>query len=73
MKTHCESKPVLLSSILVRDRYNLKEFAGYAASCLTGQVGSTPGEYESTPPCRNSKSFIRKVLAINEPGRLYGF
>ncbi len=29
------------------DRYNLEEFAGYAAFCPTGEVSSTPGEYES--------------------------
>ncbi len=33
--------------IRLRLQYNLKEFAGYAASCPTGKVSSTPGEYES--------------------------
>ena len=35
--------PVLM--VFVNCRYNLKEFAGYAASCPTGKVSSTPGEH----------------------------
>ncbi len=42
---------------------NLKEFAGYAASCPTGKVSSTPGEHQGNPPCGNPKLFIREVLA----------
>ena len=33
--------------IRLRRSIILKEFAGYAASCPTGKVSSTPGEHES--------------------------